>query len=109
MAILSLDDLIKEETTISFNGKTYHFNLSLKAMLKFKAWSERNNVIEEISNEKALTELLRIIILESDTFIEEIENLSINNQTRILTEVTTKWVSEMIPKNNSKDGEEKKS
>ena len=97
MAILKLDDLIKEENTIELQGKTFHYNLSFKSMLKFKKWSETNDLSKDIDDENVLAELIQIMILEADAFIKILETLSLNNQTRILNSITSGWVKEMIP------------
>lgn len=97
MAILKLDDLIKEESTIELQGKIFHYNLSFKSMLKFKKWSEINDLNKDIEDENILIDLIQIMIVEYNDFIKILETLSINNQTRILNSITSSWVKEMIP------------
>lgn len=108
MAILKLDDLIKEENTIELQGKVFHFNLSFRAMLKFKKWSETNDLNKDIEDESVLVELIKIMIVEHELFISILETLSVNNQTRILNSITTNWVKEMIPENASESDNSKK-
>ena len=111
MAILKLDDLIKEEDVIELNGKTYHFNLSLKSMIKFQKWSQKNNSDDKfIEDSKATEELIELMIVEKDEFIKSIENLSTSNQMRILNSIITNWVNAMIPKEEQEEllGKDKK-
>lgn len=108
MAVLKLDDLIKEESVIELQGKTFHYNLSFKSMLKFKNWSQENDLNKDIEDENILIDLIKIIIIEHKEFIEILETLSLNNQTRILNSITSNWVKEMIPENVNEGDTSKK-
>lgn len=104
MAVLKLDDLIKEEDVLELNGKKYHFNLSLKSMIKFQKWSQKNNDDDKfIEDSKATEELIELMIVEKDDFIKEIENLSASNQMRILNSIITNWVNAMVPKEEQEE------
>lgn len=105
--MLKIDDLITEEPTFTFENITYHFDFSLKAMLKFQKWSQ--NQANETNLDNHVEDLLKILIQEFDQFWLKFKNLSFNNQTKIVNTLVKIWVQEMIPDNQifSKEAQKK--
>lgn len=96
MAVLKLDDFIKEEDVIELNNKIYHYDLSFKAMIKFTTWSKNHNLEDQIDDVSVIEDLIKIMIKEQD-FVNEISKLPIGSQTTIINLITNKWVTQMIP------------
>ena len=105
--MLKLDDLITEEPTFTFENDIYHFDFSLKAMLKFQKWSQ--NQANETNLDNHVEDLLKILIQEFDQFWLKFKDLSFNNQTKIVNTLVKIWVQEMIPDNQdfSKEAQKK--
>lgn len=108
---INLDDLIKEQTSFTFKGIEFHLNLSFKSMIAFQKWSSQNfkdkdtNLLEE----EVIKDLIRIILDNPDTFITHLEDETMANQTRIITQMINTWVSEMdINNTDTKSIESKK-
>ena len=73
--MLKLDDLLTEEPTFTFENTIYHFDFSLKAMLKFQKWSQ--NQTNETNLDNHVEDLLKILIQEFDQFWLKFKDLFI--------------------------------
>lgn len=102
MAILKLDDFIKEGMQVELKEKVFDLDISFKSFLKYLEWEKEMKQLPEeawIGKDK---EFLKIIIKpeeKANEFIELFDTLNLDDQSNVLKQLIKIWTENTLPQN----------